>query len=225
VVLSWPALVNADTDFRAVRFGNVLDSDGSVVPLFQSQLRAGGPLTVTDPEVTRYFMTIHEAVQLVLQSSILPEAAGHICMLEMGEPVTILSLAENLIRLSGLEPYREIPIVFTGLRPGEKLHEELMSEVEVTVPTALSQVRVVRTDEPDVAQVEAELERLVAAVEAGDIDAAMQGIFALVPECVSPLRDHTLRSQRLSGWPRRVPALRLHDRVETKTPSRRIAAT
>jgi FlaA1/EpsC-like NDP-sugar epimerase len=218
IALSWPSLVSARTDFRVVRFGNVLDSDGSVVPLFKQQIAAGGPVTVTDSRVTRYFMTIPEAVQLVLQASILPEAAGRISLLEMGEPVRILDLAENLIRLSGLEPYREIPIIFTGLRPGEKLHEELLSAAEATVATSLPQVRVVRTDDPEPSKVEEYLQRLISAVEMGDIDATLQGIFALVPECVSPLREHVLRSQRLSSQPRRIPALQVSSRTPVRKP-------
>jgi FlaA1/EpsC-like NDP-sugar epimerase len=120
-----------------------------VIPLFRKQLAAGGPLTVTHPDVTRYFMTIPEAVQLVLQAAALPEAAGRITMLEMGEPVRIVELAENLLRLSGIEPYTEMPIVFSGLRPGEKLYEELMTDVEETVPTSVEKIRVVQTDETD----------------------------------------------------------------------------
>jgi FlaA1/EpsC-like NDP-sugar epimerase len=210
IVLGWPTLRDSRTDFRAVRFGNVLGSDGSVIPLFKKQLAAGQPLTVTHPDITRYFMTIPEAVQLVLQAASLPEAAGRIAMLEMGQPMRIVALAENLIRLSGLEPYREVPIVFTGLRPGEKLHEELMSEVEQTVPTTVSKIRVVETDEPDPIVVRAGLERLSVAVTLATREDLLSAIRAMVPECVEPLRK--------IGWsaPLFVPVRRIRDRTVAK---------
>ncbi|HET6764010.1 MAG TPA: polysaccharide biosynthesis protein, partial [Longimicrobiaceae bacterium] len=192
VVLGWPSLREAPTDFRAVRFGNVLGSDGSVIPLFKRQLQAGQPLTVTHPEVTRYFMTIPEAVQLVLQAAVLPEAARRIVMLDMGEPVRIVDLAENLIRLSGLEPYRDVPIVFSGLRPGEKLHEELMSAREETVPTAVGKIRIVKTDEPNLERLTGGLDRLGAAVAMGGEADILAAVCGLVPECVAPLRDRGL---------------------------------
>lgn len=190
IVLGWPALRQSATDFRAVRFGNVLGSDGSVIPVFRQQLARGGPLTVTDPAVTRYFMTIPEAVQLVLQAAALPEAAGRISMLEMGDPVRIVDLAENLIRLSGLEPYTDVPIVFTGLRPGEKLYEELMSEVEATVPTSQEKILIVQTDEPDPEVVQSGLDRLAAGVEVGNARDLLHALCGLVPECVAPLNAY-----------------------------------
>jgi len=194
IVLGMPTIVGTGTDFRAVRFGNVLGSDGSVIPLFKRQLATGNPITVTHPDVSRYFMTIPEAVQLILKAAALPEAAGRISMLEMGEPVRILDLAENLIRLSGFEPYKDVPIVFSGLRPGEKLHEELMSAVEETVPTSVDKVHVVQTDDTNGEWITSAVARLASGVERGDRERLLRAMCELVPECTDPLHRWVLSS-------------------------------
>lgn len=183
--------------FVAVRFGNVLGSNGSVVPLFTQQIAEGGPVTVTHPDVTRYFMTIPEAVQLVLQASVLEEARNRIVMLEMGEPVKIVTLARNLIRLSGLEPDVDIQIVFTGLRPGEKLHEQLTSDTEETLPTRYEKIRIVRTDAPR--PLDQALEHLWNAVIARDERAALRRLQELVPE-------FTPQASLLASVRERIPA-------------------
>ena len=135
------------TQFVTVRFGNVLGSSGSVIPLFKEQIEKGGPITVTDPEITRYFMAIPEAAQLVLQASLIGEG-GDIFVLEMGEPIKILDLAKDMINLSGLQE-GEIDIKFTGLRQGEKLYEELLADDEKTKPTSHTKIRIANTTNQD----------------------------------------------------------------------------
>src|SRR5256886_3119265 len=130
---------DVSTRFVAVRFGNVLNSSGSVIPIFRKQIERGGPVTVTHPEMTRYFMTIPEAVSLVVQAGAIG-GRGQVFVLDMGEPVKILDLARNMIRLSGKEPEQDIAIEFVGAKPGEKLHEVLWNEGETVGPTSHAQI-------------------------------------------------------------------------------------
>ena len=157
------------TRFITVRFGNVLASSGSVVPIFRSQIERGGPVTVTDEEMTRYFMTIPEAVQLVIRAGDLGSGQGEVFVLEMGEPVRIVDLAHNMIRLAGFEPETDIAIEFTGARPGEKLHEELFNSDERPQATASDKiVRAVRRAPLDPEWVEGTVSRLEQLVREGD---------------------------------------------------------
>jgi FlaA1/EpsC-like NDP-sugar epimerase len=192
ISLELPVLVDAATDFRAVRFGNVLGSDGSVVPLFKRQIAAGGPVQVTHRDVTRYFMTIPEAVQLVLAAAALPEAARRVSILEMGRPVRILELAEQLIRLSGFTPHHDIKIEFTGLRPGEKLDEELVGGTEDTVPTSVDKIRVVERNGANGAEVERGLEQLLHVLARGDYADMIRAVSTLVPE-YGPWHGHAVK--------------------------------
>ena len=157
------------TRFMCVRFGNVLASSGSVVPIFRRQIERGGPLTVTHPEMTRYFMTIPEAVQLVIRAGDIGAGSGEVFVLDMGEPVRILDLAHNMIRLAGYEPEADIAIEFTGPRPGEKIHEELVGLGERVQPTAARRIlRAVREVPLDPEWVQGTVEQLEQLVLAGD---------------------------------------------------------
>jgi len=174
------------TGFVTVRFGNVLGSTGSVVPLFTRQLAAGGPLTVTDPEVSRFFMTVREAVELVLEASSqaggASAARGTIFVLDMGEPVRIVDLARQMIRLAGLRPERDIAITFTGLRPGEKLHEELFHDSESPKPAGNPAFRLAAPRTADYAVLTRAIDELEREARAGNTARVLDLLRRLVPE-------------------------------------------
>lgn len=169
------------TNFVTVRFGNVLGSNGSVIPIFKEQIAKGGPVTVTDPEVTRFFMTIPEASQLVLQAGSMGKG-GEIFLLDMGEPVKIVKLAEELIQLSGYRPYEDIEIAFTGLRPGEKLYEELLLAGEGVQPTCHEKIMVARAAECDEAVLVRQIEELYQLARAMDLTGVVAKLREMVPE-------------------------------------------
>jgi FlaA1/EpsC-like NDP-sugar epimerase len=167
IVEAWGHREDTPTRFCGVRFGNVLGSSGSVIPIFRKQIARGGPVTVTHAEMTRYFMTIPEAVQLVVQAGAIG-GRGQVYVLDMGEPVKIVDLADTMIRLSGKEPGRDVRIEFVGARPGEKLHEKLWSEDETVSPSEHEAIMLVTRAPIDAAWLEEELEVLGRFVEAGE---------------------------------------------------------
>ncbi|MBT3929854.1 MAG: polysaccharide biosynthesis protein [Rhodospirillaceae bacterium] len=179
--------------FLTVRFGNVLGSTGSVVPLFERQLAAGGPLTVTHPDITRYFMTTREAVELVLQASTLGTSentmAGGIMVLDMGDPVKILDLAEQMIRLAGKRPHEDIDIKYVGLRPGEKLYEELFHDAESLAPTDNAAIRLATPRVADREVLVRAIDEICAAARENNNDSCRSLLAHLVPEFQSSTAD------------------------------------
>jgi FlaA1/EpsC-like NDP-sugar epimerase len=168
-----------ETSFAIVRFGNVMGSRGSLIPLLKAQIKRGGPVRVTHPEMTRYFMTIPEAVQLILQAGAIGKR-GEVFLLDMGEPIKIIDLANDLIRLHGLVPGEDIEVQYTGVRPGEKIHEELLYEQEHLTPTTHQKIRVVRNQKSiEWEWLRSEVEALLDLCEQGKAEEARQCLMEL----------------------------------------------
>lgn len=178
------APTSANTKFITTRFGNVLGSNGSVIPRFKAQIKKGGPVTVTHPEITRYFMTIPEAVQLVLEAGVTAQG-GKIFVFDMGEPVKISDMAKKMIKLAGFIPGTEIEIVYTGLRPGEKLYEELLNIEEHTQPTHHEKIKVANVRTYDYKDVAADVEQLLLLVQKDDEVEIVKKMKKMVPEYLS----------------------------------------
>lgn len=169
------------TKFITTRFGNVLGSNGSVVPYFKKQIAAGGPVTVTHPDIIRFFMTIPEASSLVLEAAALSNG-GEIFCFDMGHPVKIADLAKNMIRLAGYEPGKDIEIIYTGLRPGEKLYEELLNQKELTIPTVNEKILVAKVREYDFDVVSTQIQALIEEAQTGKAFPCVQKMKTIVPE-------------------------------------------
>jgi FlaA1/EpsC-like NDP-sugar epimerase len=174
----------AKTKFITTRFGNVLGSNGSVIPRFRQQIEKGGPVTITHPEITRYFMTIPEACQLVLEAGAMGNG-GEIFIFDMGKSVKIVDLAKKMIKLSGLELDKDIKIAFTGLRPGEKLYEELLNDKEKTLPTHHAQIMIAKVKEYDLGEVSKEIESLISLFGSQNNNEIVRKIKNIVPEFIS----------------------------------------
>jgi FlaA1/EpsC-like NDP-sugar epimerase len=189
--VSNPTIIENRTAFMAVRFGNVLGSSGSVIPLFKRQIEKGGPVTVTDPEMTRYFMSIEEASQLILQTGAMG-GGGEIFILKMGVPVKILNLAQDLIKLLGYEPEKEIKIQFTGLRPGEKLYEELITEGEGIVPTRHEKIMVLQGDGKPKHDMDELLVRLARMAAVHDSRGIKEVLKVIIPEYIPDIEAESI---------------------------------
>ena len=176
--------IKGSTRFITTRFGNVLGSNGSVIPLFREQIAKGGPVTVTHPDIIRYFMTIPEACRLVLEAGTMGKG-GEIFVFDMGEQVKIADLAKRMISLAGFEPEKDIEIVYTGLRPGEKLFEELLSDEEHTLPTPHEKIRVAGVREFNYNELLPELDDLIQLALKAETIPTVRKMKAIVPEFIS----------------------------------------
>ena len=179
-----PVYTTPPTRFITTRFGNVLGSNGSVIPRFKQQLEKGGPITVTHPDVTRYFMTIPEACQLVLEAGAMGQG-GEIFVFDMGKPMKIAELARKMIRMTGKEPGRDVQIVFTGLRPGEKLYEELLNNAENTLPTYHEKIMIAKVRASDFTEVNEQIDQLIGTARGHYLTPTVQQMKQLVPEFIS----------------------------------------
>ena len=176
--------ISGKTRFITTRFGNVLGSNGSVIPYFRKQIAAGGPVTVTHKDIIRYFMTISEACQLVLQAGTMGNG-GEIFVFDMGKPIKILDMAERMIRLSGLKPYEDIDIEITGLRPGEKLYEELLNDTNTSLPTYHSKIMVSKVPTIDYRDMTSKIQEIVTISETGKAKEIVKKLKELIPEFLS----------------------------------------
>ena len=180
MIIQYMAQTTTHTEFVTTRFGNVLGSNGSVIPLFRKQIESGNPVTVTHPDIIRYFMTIPEAVSLVLEAGAMAKG-GEIFVLDMGAPVKITTLAENLIRMYGKVPNKDIPIIFTGLRPGEKLFEELLMDEEGLKSTGNKKIFIGNQIEINEEELLAKLDRLRKVSEKNDSESTVAILADIVP--------------------------------------------
>ena len=180
MIIQYESQNSSHTEFVTTRFGNVLGSNGSVIPLFRRQIESGSPVTVTHPDIIRYFMTIPEAVSLVLEAGAMAKG-GEIFVLDMGAPVKITTLAENLIRMYGKVPYKDVPIVFTGLRPGEKLFEELLMDEEGLKSTENKKIFIGNQIDIDEKELLRKLEILRNVADANDSERTVEFLADLVP--------------------------------------------
>jgi FlaA1/EpsC-like NDP-sugar epimerase len=170
--------------FITTRFGNVLGSNGSVIPRFQQQIEKGGPITVTHPDITRYFMTIPEACQLVIEAGVMGQG-GEIFAFDMGQPVKIVDLAHKMIRLSGKKPGVDIQVVYSGLRPGEKLYEEVLNNAENTLPTYHEKIMIAQVREYDFTFVTEKIDQLISSARKHYTYETVALMKDLVPEYIS----------------------------------------
>jgi len=184
-------LGSSNTRFITTRFGNVLGSNGSVIPLFKNQIAQGGPVTVTHRDIIRYFMTIPEACQLVLEAGFIGKG-GEIFIFDMGKPVRIYDLAEKMISLSGFVPHKDIKILETGLRPGEKLYEELLANHEENLPTVHKRIMVARIRPMDYSVARQEIETLLSRLDDMEEMEIVRSMKKIVPEYLSQNSKYTM---------------------------------